>query len=428
MTVKPICTYQETNRRGLMVCIIISLVMLFMPAHDISAEGYEIPGNRSASDILPTSMLVGPHHRIQNKVVSYGYMHHYTVDSDFGRFEVTGDGALRKLLKEINAIARLREVKKSKAYGEAVKNAGKMPFEFGKNLITDPVDTVTGVPKGVFQLFGNAYTSITKSKDPSEDSKAKQLLAVSSYKRDYAYELGIDVYSSNPVLQEELNSLGWAGALGSLSMSAALAPLGGPGVKVFKASRLSQQLNDLLKEEPPSRLRKINEKKLLAMHIPKHLVEEFLNSPVFTPRHDTVIAGSLESLRGARGRDALINFALTASDEESANFFQNIAEIMKGYYYKVSTVKEIDVVSGYIIAKAKNGSILIPFPLDHGVWTERADRVISNLVASVNKSSGKNNTYELWATGTVSPKARKQLKSLGFKVTENVDELIEFMD
>jgi hypothetical protein len=421
-------TCQATNRRRLIVCILISTAMFFLPVYDIGAEIYETPGNRSASDILPAKMLVGPNYRINNKVVSYGYMHHYTVDSDFGRFEVTGDSALRKLLKEINAIAKLREVKKSKVYGEAVKNAAKQPVEFGKNLIDDPVDTVTGVPKGVFRLFGNAYTSITKEKDPSEDARAKQLLAVSSHKRDYAYELGIDVYSSNPVLQEELNSLGWAGALGSLSVSAAMAPLGGPGAKVFKASRLSQQFNELLKEEPPSRLRTINEEKLLAMRIPQHLVDGFLDSAVFTPRHDTIITGSLESLRGARGRDAFIHFSLTANDEESANFFQNIAETMRGYHYEVSPVQEINIVSGLVIARAKNGSALLPFPLDHGVWTERADRILGNLVKSYNDSSGKKNTYELWVAGTVSPLARKNLEKLGFKVTENVDERIEIMD
>ena len=77
-------------------------------------------------------MIKGPHYQIRDKVVSYGYMDHFTVDSDYGVFEVTGDGALRKLLKEINAIAVLRQIQGGAAYADALKTAGAMPLEFGE--------------------------------------------------------------------------------------------------------------------------------------------------------------------------------------------------------------------------------------------------------------------------------------------------------
>ena len=49
-----------------------------------------------------------------------GYMDRFTMVSPFGTFEVTGHGALRRLLHEIGAIAALREIKTGKAFGEAV--------------------------------------------------------------------------------------------------------------------------------------------------------------------------------------------------------------------------------------------------------------------------------------------------------------------
>lgn len=421
------CTIGLRRYGVLIEALFISLLVL-IPVISLNAAEYETPGIRKASVILPSHMLSGKHYRVRNKVVSYGYMHHYTVDSDFGVFEVTGDGALRKLIKEIGAIAQLRKVKKSDTYIDSVKKAGKMPIEFGRNLIDEPVDTVTGVPKGVFRLFSNAYTSVTSPKDPSEDKKYAQILAMSAYKRDYAYELGVDVYSSNAVLQKELNSLGWAGALGSLSVSAALAPFRGSGAMVVKATRLSQQFNDILKENPPAKLREMNEVKLSAMRVSKQLASQFLDHPHFTPRHDTIIVRLLERLKGVRGRDAFISFALSADDEESATFVMNIVVTMSGYSETVSPIKQISINSGLVIAQAKNGSILIPFPLDRGVWTERADRILSNLVASYNESSGKKNKFQLWVTGTVSKLARKELELIGIKVTENVDERIVFVD
>ena len=55
---------------------------LLMFATTASAAEFEIPGNRKASEILTPAELVGPHYRIREKVVSYGYMHHWAVESD----------------------------------------------------------------------------------------------------------------------------------------------------------------------------------------------------------------------------------------------------------------------------------------------------------------------------------------------------------
>ncbi len=89
----------------------LALAVLIWSAGGALAQEYEVPSNGRASAILPASMIAGPYHRVREEVVSYGYMYHYTVDSDFGTFEVTGDMALRKLLREIPAIAALSEIK-----------------------------------------------------------------------------------------------------------------------------------------------------------------------------------------------------------------------------------------------------------------------------------------------------------------------------
>jgi hypothetical protein len=50
---------------------------------------------------------------------------------------------------------------------------------------------------------------------------AQNLLAVSSFKREYAQKLDIDVYSSSEVLQKELSSVAWAAVAGNLTLGAA---------------------------------------------------------------------------------------------------------------------------------------------------------------------------------------------------------------
>lgn len=406
----------------------VASLVLFGTAGGVQAQRFEHPVNRSAAAILPANLITGPHHKIRDAVVSYGYMHYFTVDSKFGVFKATGDGALRKLVTEINAIAELRKIKQSDAFVGAIKQSGTAAFRLGKDLITNPVDTLSGIPNGVFRIFENIAGSVTSKRDPSEDSRLEQMLFVSSWKRNYAAQLGVDVYSSNKVLQEELNSVGWAAAIGGLTVSAATMGATATGVVVMKQMRFMDAVRNSLKDEPPARLRLINEKKLAAMGISSQLTREFLDHPQYTPRHDTIIVANLERMRGARGREVYLRRVLVAHDEVAANFFMNVAQTLRGYNDTVSPINEITLVNGFIVARANNGAAVIPAPLDHGVWGQRASKVMTSLVSTYRTATSFNGRFKFWITGTFSPLARQQLARLGVDVVENVDSRILILD
>jgi hypothetical protein len=413
--------------------VVIVALLLTLTLGEASAAKqqprFEVPHNRLASSFLPATMISSPYFRVRETVICYGYMDSFTVDSNYGVFQVTGDGALRKLLREIQAIDTLNKVKRSDAYLEGLKKAGKQPLEFGANLVTNPVDTISGIPRGVAQLFQDVSTSVSTTANPSEDSKAAQLLSMSSAKRDLARQLGVDVYSSNTVLQRELNSLAWATALGSLTLSAALAPVGGPAVLAVSLTRTSQELNNLLADEPPARLRQMNQERLSDMRVPGDLATSFLDHPSYTPRHSTVICTSLSALGSARGRDAFIKMALSAHDEETANFFMNTAETLRGYHLGVAPIQDITVIAPILFASGSNGHVVIPFPLDYGVYTERASKLFPDVLARYQAASpAKVKKYEFWVTGTLTPLARQQLGKLGVQTVENVSKRIQFVD
>ncbi len=417
----------ESRRGRLAASFSLLLAALLGPGQAAQAQvQHEVPQNRSAKDILPQGMLRGPNYRIQDVVVADGYMHRWTVKSDFGPFEVDGDGALRKLLNEIRAIAELRKVKKSEAFVKGLGGAAKAPVSLVKSLITHPVDTVTGVPKGAYQIMENVGTSATTTKDPSEDSKMAQALKMSSFKREAAAQLGVDVYSSNKVLQKELNSVAWASTLGDWAFSAAMLPAGAGG-SVVSTVRTTASVKNALKEEPPARLRIINNEKLEKMGIPADLRNKFLDHPVFTPRHDTIITTNLEELQGVAGRDAFLTLALAAADEDEANFYMTMAQMLRGYHQTVAKLSALTPVRRLVVAQTQGGQAFIALPLDRIVWTERADQVSNNLKATY-QAPGFNGKFDAWVTGTSSPRARKELEGRGFKVEENVGKRIEVLD
>ncbi len=421
---------QEIGKEGLgllpgVLTFILSLAIIStgVALGATKTANYEAPSDKRASEVLPPDLRSGPHFRVQDRVGADGYMLRFTVTSDYGTFPVTGEYGLRKLIKEIQAVAALKKVNKGEAFVEGVKGKAQQTVEFGANLVADPSRTLASVPQGVAKLFDNLSTGIQKPGAPQRDPVGQQLLNVSEAKRKIAYDLGVDVYSSNRVLQTELAGLSKAQALGSLGVSAAIPYGGGTVVGISRMSQTAGDVNRLLRDESPSGLRNINERKLQAMGVNRSLTERFLNSNQLSPRHKTIIVACLERLSGARGKDAFKNFASQANDESSANFMQNMAEILAVYQQTVSPIQEI-TAPGVILARTANGTVLIPFPLDYGVWTVKAERVVKNTLASYKKSSRNPAKFEFWVTGTVSPLARRQLEGQGVKVVEHVDRRI----
>jgi hypothetical protein len=386
-------------------------------------EVYEYGENYSASDVLPATVVNGPHYQVRDKVVSDGFMLTYSVDSEYGPFRATGDFALQKLLNEISVIAQLKEISRTEAFADSVVEAAKSPLRLGESLITDPVDTVTGVPRGLFQIFQNVGESVATADDPSEDDRAKQALFVSGWKRDYCAALGCDVYSSNSILQEELNRIGWASAIGGLSVSAATTVASGGAVMAFSVARTADDLNEALRAEPPARLRIINEEKLRAMGIADDLAQKFLDHPAFTPRHDTLIVAALDNLDGVSGRGRFVELCLRAQDEVGANFFQNVADILVGYHRTAARLVEITPFLAVAAATASNGRTVVPMAWDYAVFEQAVGKRLDHAVAEW-AARGLPTAFDVWTTGRVSPRLKSEAEKRGFVVVENVESRI----
>src|SRR5262249_39405493 len=161
--------------------VAVSCAIVLTVASGSSAVNYETQMNKPVKDAIPPAIGAGPDYKVNDPVVADGYMYRFAVTSTYGPFQVTGTGALRKLEKEIWAIGQLKNVTRSEAFLKSLKDQAGKPIAFVKDVVTNPQDTLTGIPKGVGRLFGNVSTSLTTTPKPSQESRTKEILLVGSF-------------------------------------------------------------------------------------------------------------------------------------------------------------------------------------------------------------------------------------------------------
>src|SRR6266536_5309521 len=277
----------------------------------------------NASEILRPEILAGPHHKMREPVPTYFGANQFTIDSEFGAFEADGNEMLVCRINEINAIAQLKDVSRTDQYKHALVAAAKSPIAAAKNIVTDPVNTVANVPKGIMKFMsraGESVKNIGKKSEPhaAEGSKMQQMIGFSDAKRKVAAKLGVDPYSTNSVLQRELEGIAWASFAGGLTFQVATMPIGGPALTV---TGVTSTFDEMLKEKSPTDLKIVNRKILLGMGASAADTEAFLNNGAFSPSEQTAFVLNLKSLDGVANRAAFVRLAAKKSSDESDAIF-----------------------------------------------------------------------------------------------------------
>ena len=383
---------------------------------------YENPGILKAHDILPPELLEGEHHKVMEDVATYELTSRFTILSTFGPFEAFSEDMLRIRIQEIQAIAALQNIKKSEAFRNAAEQAAMSSFKGAKSLITHPVDTIGGVPQGVGKLFSRVGEMFKGERGDHEDSVAKELIGFSVVKRQYAHKLGVDVYSSNKVLQKELNRVSWAGFAGGVGVKLATRAVKEASEAAYFSIRGTQfihGMNQILLDNAPEDLRRINRESLQQMGIKESRIEEFLNHPKFSPRHTTVIVHALAEMKGVKNRGQFIKQANYAPHEEDAFFFQRIAEMMTNYHNNIEPLIEIIPVRSAVVGYTAEQSIVVTLPMDYVYWTERSDKGIDALV-KLESPDRPVKSMKLFISGRFSPKTKLELMAKGIEYKENM--------
>ena len=116
-------------------------------------QAFETPGRVPTKMFIPAELMSGPLHSVGDFAENDGMNNTYFLYSGDDAWAVTTGIALRTRIREIYAIAKLREMSKTDEFARAMANAGKQKIEGVVGIVTNPLGTIQNIPLGASRFL-----------------------------------------------------------------------------------------------------------------------------------------------------------------------------------------------------------------------------------------------------------------------------------
>jgi hypothetical protein len=390
------------------------------PVSATPAVAYEPLPMLNASAILLPQYLSGANFTVRNPVPTYAGSNRYTIDSDFGVFEADGNAMLMRRVAEIQGLAALQAMSQSREFTQAAAQAAAAPLNVAQDLVTQPVATISSVPRGIWGFLNQAKQAVTDvaQGDASNIGGGNVVQNVSGFaktKRDLALKLGVDPYCTNSAFQQELNKVAWPAFLGKFTVNLGMAAVTGGAGAALSGLNWTATLQDSLRDQSPAQLRVTNLGLLTnGMGIATEAANAFLNNPAISPTTQTLIVAALGQLGNIPGQGEFIVQAAQSQDEHDALAFQQSVQLMAKLNAN-APVARITHLGGLTVCQTNDGTVVVPIQWDYIAWTPLAEKFVTALQGA--KFATAPTGYTVLLTGAVSPAAAQALAARGINVT-----------
>jgi len=412
--------------------LVLGLALVCLAAGCAEATGgYEsTPIELAAQDVLEGELRSGEGYEVADPVRGDGFALRYTVGSTrFGSFSASSDDMLPVRIQEVRALGSLSHVSSSETFKDSAVESAKTPFRVIKSLATEPGKTLKGAGQGVKKAGKKAGGWIggdRRERADTEDSAFKEAIGYSRRKRKLAHSLGVDVYSSNEKLQDELDRVARASVSGGMSFAALMMVVPIPPVinLVRHTTGFTKGMNALIASKSGGDLYKMNREILRGMGYPDEQSEPFLNDEQLSPRHKTFIVAAMKDMQGVEGLGEIITLGRQIGSEEQALRLQRTTELARGYHRNIAPLRTIVRVNREILLLTEDGDVVAALPADRLLWTEQADQ-LAKAMWDAEVVGADVSERHLWVTGEFSERASDHLGDREILLHESASHRLE---
>lgn len=388
----------------------------------------------AANALAPRDLrLSGPGYKVRSPVQVAGYMGQFVIDTPEGSIDAAGSALLRLRIAELPALAKLEEVSATEVFVDALARGVRDTGRAVQRVVTQPIETVKGIPAGIGRLFqrtirtvrrvaGNVGDALDGPDDDRGDDEGgptrteraidftKEYAGINKARREIAKTLGIDPYTGNPMLQDELEELAYASVAGGMSFKLALGQVGGLAADVLS---VSGRLDDLVWDADPDQIREQLTQRLARYAIDPDIERRFFKTAAFTPTLQLGFVEALEALGAERGHSEALALAATVKSEVHARFLIQQLQMFRRHGFARDSVVEIVALERSLAALTGRGSWFVALPVDYLSWTGS----FANVAQTRDDLPSQRKVV---VSGKVSPRARQELSRRGFEVVAEV--------
>lgn len=433
---------------------LLALIFGMLLPTGLAAQPFEPAPKFKASEILQPDMRAGEHFTVREEVGSDGYWDFYTVDTEFGVFHAHGWLELRNLIREINALAYIQDLSKTRVFMDSALEAGLEPVELTYTLIRHPVQTITRIPRGISEMFARYAESAqglliiardfagSEEGDSDKDKLLNEACArgdelpygacneegvaddmgqltqrffeVDDARREWHELLGTDPYTSNKVLQDAITRISWFDGLGEF------------GLKFVKLKSdgflgLMTRIHRLAWRESPTRIRKYLRQNLGEMGTSSDMIERFLANPYISPTRGVVMVESLGEMDKIGGLESLLAWAADSRSEDESLYCAATLAFIAWFHSQHPVEYALDNTLMPAL-RTVDGRTVSLLAVDELTWSEDVAAVVT--IALHRQEYQQLDQRQIWLLGRASARARQELEMRGWQVFEDVNETI----
>lgn len=412
--------------------ILIALILVGTSFCAYSDDNFDVPGALKASDVLPADLIKNEYFSVRDEVTWFDGLNEFTVDTEYGSFKIWGEPMLRVRLHEFIAWSTLNEISTTEAGAKAIGDI--LIVEPAEDLLmafSHPILTIKGVPQGISRLFTRVIDNIdevvealtdNKDEDPGKLNRhegddtsrltktAEALIGVNSSYRRMAEETGVNPYTTNVALREQLERVAKVDAVLRSS------------TKLLKP-KTPEKINVLVKvskwvyKDSWRELVEHNRKSLSELGLSPELTEQFLLHDFINLSLATVIVESLNELTDVEDRSNVIKQAMLLETESEAVWFAESVLMAQWFHKNEAPLARMLFETLVPVGLTKDGRVIVFSSADIAYWDESTALIASQFTSTYDKYSDQR---EVWVADQVSERFVEGLGELGWSVRSGI--------
>lgn len=400
-------------------------LLAFLSAATIAEGPYDDVSTKKASEILPAQLVSSKNFNVQDGVTWNDGLHEFTVETEFGSFTVWGEPMLRVRLKEVDAWI---EMKKTSEFEAGLAAAGRQATRSAvaiANAFVHPLRTLEGIPTGIGRMFGKSMHDVdnvarfvaqqkrenSAGSVPGAESQnvisrlGDQLVGVNASYRRLASAYGVNPYTTNKAIQEELLRLAHIDAPISTATKIAM-----PGMGAVNAmAKVSRAIYEQSWYEILAR----DEKALEEMGASPAQIKVLFNNDNINLTLLTLMIDILEQWTSVEGRLHVVDQMILLETDAEAVFFAESLLIADWYHDNEAPIARMLPGTLIPVAQSRTGKVVAFSALDYAYWTPEQEATVIEFTDQYESYS---DDREAWLADQVSRRFAEAVAELGWKV------------